>query len=106
MGYKFDNLDDVSVQSRAFLDAGRGILRITLLFGSAAIALALVIAPLADRGSKSVVDYAASRSIDTMSTGSIKKAGPSEYTVRRSVTQKSPNAVCILNSDGTKSGDC
>lgn len=106
MGYKFDNLDEAAAQTRTFLGAGTGILRITLLFGSAAIALALVVAPLADRKSKSVVDYASSRSIDTMSTGSIKKAVPSEYTIRRSVLQKSPDSVCILNSNGTKSGDC
>jgi hypothetical protein len=102
MGYKFDNLDEAAAQTRTFLGAGTGILRITLLFGS----LALVVAPLADRKSKSVVDYASSRSIDTMSTGSIKKAAPSEYTIRRSILQKSPDSVCILNSNGSKSGDC
>jgi hypothetical protein len=106
MGYKFDNLDEASAQTRTFLGAGTGVLRLTLLFGSAAIALALVVAPLADRKSKSVVDYASSRSIDEMSTGSIKKAAPSEYTIRRSVLQKSPASVCIINSDGSKSGDC
>ena len=33
--------------------AGMGILRITLLFGSAAVALALIIAPIADSQTRS-----------------------------------------------------
>lgn len=106
MGRKNDYLEDDLLQSGAFSGAAGGILRITLLFGSAAVALALIIAPLADRGTKAVVDYSTSRSIDEMAVGSIKKADPTSYTVRRSVLQSSPTAVCILNSDGSKTGDC
>jgi hypothetical protein len=109
MGRKNDYLDDDLLQPSALSGAAGGILRITLLFGSAAVALALVIAPLADRGSQAVVDYSTSRSIDEIQTGSIKKADPvttSTYTIRRSVLQPSPSAVCIIASDGTRSGDC
>ena len=56
MGRKNDYLDDELLQPSALSGAAGGILRITLLFGSAAVALALIIAPLADRGSQAVVD--------------------------------------------------
>ncbi|MBZ9656339.1 hypothetical protein [Phyllobacterium lublinensis] len=108
MGRNNDYRDDGLSLSRTLAGAGMGLLRITLLFGSAAIALALIIAPLADRGTQAVVDYSAGRSLDEMATGSIRKAdpAPSIYTERRSVLQRAPNAVCILHSDGTKTGDC
>ncbi len=108
MGRNNDYRDGELSLARTLAGAGMGLLRITLLFGSAAIALALIIAPLADRGSQAVVDYSTGRSIDEMATGSIQKAAPapSTYTVRRSVLQRSPNAVCIINSDGSKTGDC
>ena len=106
MARKDDYRDDDQRLSGTLLNAGTGLLRITLLFGSAAIALALIIAPLADRGSQAVVDYSRGRSIDEMATGSIKKADPTTYTVRRSILQRSPDSACILRSDGSTSGDC
>jgi hypothetical protein len=106
MGRKNDYLDDDQLQPGLFAGAAGGILRVTLLFGSAAVALALIIAPLADRGTQAVVDYSTGRSIDEMQTGSIKKVIPSTYTVRRSVLQSAPTAICVLNSDGSKTGDC
>ncbi len=109
MGRKNDYRDDELLQPSALSGAAGGILRITLLFGSAAVALALIIAPLADRGSQAVVDYSTSRSIDEIQTGSVKKADPvtpSTHTIRRSVLQRSPSAVCIIESDGTRTGDC
>ncbi|MEI4484489.1 MULTISPECIES: hypothetical protein [unclassified Phyllobacterium] len=98
--------DDLMMRTGGLSGAAGGILRITLLFGSAAVALALIIAPLANRSSQAVVDYSAGRSLDEIQTGSIKKADPSTYTIRRSVLQSTPNSVCILKSDGTKTGDC
>ncbi|SFI83521.1 hypothetical protein SAMN04515648_1947 [Phyllobacterium sp. CL33Tsu] len=108
MARKEDYREDEPRLSGTLMNAGTGLLRITLLFGSAAIALALIIAPLADRGSQSVVDYSAGRSLDEMATGSIRKDDPSTktYTIHRSVLQRSPNAVCIIKSDGSQSGDC
>jgi hypothetical protein len=85
-------------------DAGMGLLRLTLLFGSAAVALALIAAPLLDSGSRQ--DYARDNGpfgLDMTSTGSI---GRGTYTVRRSVLQPSPDAVCIIRADGKRSGDC
>jgi hypothetical protein len=84
-------------------DAGVGALRIALLFGSAAVAMALLIVPLLDRESGFFADGSAA-GIDVMSTSSIGAGG--SYTIRRSVLQDSPNSVCIIRSNGTRSGDC
>jgi hypothetical protein len=85
-------------------DAGMGILRITLLFGSAAVALALIAAPLLDTGSRPQHARDGFAGIDTMSTGSIGR--PGTYTIRRSVLQSSPDAVCVIRENGRRSGDC
>lgn len=83
-------------------NAGMGLLRITLLFGSAAIALALFATPyLADQSRQQIAGSRYS-GLDLMSTGSI---GAKTYTVRRSILQTSPGAVCIIR-DGVQSGDC
>jgi hypothetical protein len=77
-----------------------GALRITLLFGAAAVALALIAAPLLESRS----GFAGSGGLDMTSTGSI--GGTTSYTIRRSVLQSSPDAVCIIRADGSRSGDC
>jgi hypothetical protein len=85
-------------------DAGMGLLRVTLLFGSAAVALALLATPLLERGTRQ--EFAVNTfpaGLDMTSTGSI---GRSVYTVRRSVLQASPDAVCIISASGRRSGDC
>jgi len=90
---------------RSFRAAGIGVLRLALLFGSAAVALTLIAVPLLDRNSR--LDYARDNSpfgLDMTSTGSIGRGGT--YTVRRSVLQPSPDAVCIIRADGRRSGDC
>jgi hypothetical protein len=83
-------------------DAGMGILRITLLFGSAAVALALIAAPLLDSQTRSARDGLAG--IDTMSTSSI--GHRDTYTLRRSVLQPLPSSICVIRSDGSRSGEC
>jgi len=102
----FDNDWDSGRGERSKLElAGIGALRVTLLFGSAAVALALVLAPMLDN---QVQDYLARTDgpgIDTMATGTI-GAKPRTYTIRKSVLQTSPNSVCILRANGTRSGDC
>ena len=85
--------------------AGMGALRITLLFGSAAVALALIIAPIADNSTRArFVDNGYPANIDRVTTGSV----PTKrfYTVRRSVLQKSPTSVCIIRENGRRDGDC
>ena len=81
--------------------AGTSMLRAALLFGSAAVALALILAPMADKYSKARTVGA--NGLDFISTGSV---GQREaYTIRRSVLQ-APGAVCIIESTGRRSGDC
>lgn len=85
-------------------EAGMGMLRITLLFGSAAVALALFAAPLLERGGHQEFARGTLPSgLDMTSTGSI---GRNVYTVRRSVLQPSPDSVCIIGANGQRSGDC
>jgi hypothetical protein len=94
-----DEWDAIRGRKRPLLGAaGIGMLRISLLFGSGAAALALILAPLADRYSRLEAG-----DIDYTTTGSIGERGA--YTIRRSVLQKA-DAVCIIRSDGRRSGDC
>lgn len=86
------------------LIGGFGSLRVALLFGSAAIALALLIVPFAEQRSGRQFARDAD-GLDTISTGSIPRSG-SNYTIRRSVLQSNPNAVCIIRPNGARSGDC
>ncbi|HEV7318189.1 MAG TPA: hypothetical protein VGO04_06190 [Ensifer sp.] len=92
--------DLVTSQSRR-----TGVLNLSLLFGTAVIALTLILTPmLSSRTDKRImantpVDY------DNISTGSIPSSGTTKrYTVRRSVLQEMPGAVCIIDADGRKSG--
>ncbi|ANK73570.1 hypothetical protein ACI2KT_15135 [Ensifer adhaerens] len=82
-----------------------GVLNLSLLFGTAVIALTLILTPmLSSKTDKRImantpVDY------DNISTGSIPSKGTTKrYTVRRSVLQEMPGAVCIIDADGRKSG--
>lgn len=85
---------------------GVGILRITLLFGSAAVALALILAPIADSQTRDyAVENGAAFGLDDISTGSINKTS-NVYTIHRSVLQSSPDAICVIRRDGTRQGDC
>ncbi|RVD51394.1 hypothetical protein EN851_13730 [Mesorhizobium sp. M8A.F.Ca.ET.208.01.1.1] len=85
-------------------DAGMGVLRIALLFGSAAVALALIATPFLDSQTRSQTARDGFPGLDMTATGSISHR--STYTVRRSVLQAEPGAVCIIRSDGKSSGDC
>lgn len=91
-------------RSRA-VHAGMGLLRVTLLFGSAAVALALIVVPLLDNGGGRQGHGRDGNpfGLDMTSTGSI---GGGSYTVRRSVLQPFPGSVCIIRADGRRSGDC
>jgi hypothetical protein len=85
--------------------AGVGILRITLLFGSAAVALALIIAPFADSQTRAYTDNDREPyGLDSIATGSIGRPGKI-YTIHKSVLQSSPDAICIIRN-GQRTGDC
>lgn len=89
--------------SRSVGKAGMGVLRIALLFGSAAIALALFATPYLTDNSRQIAVGTGFGGLDLMSTGSV---GSSTYTIRRSVLQTSPDAVCIILDSGVRRGDC
>ncbi|MCO5073236.1 MAG: hypothetical protein M9944_18735 [Rhizobiaceae bacterium] len=79
--------------------------RVALLFGTFAIALALFATSyLADRPHYLFAQQVEPLELDMMSTGSIVK--PKSYTIRKSVLQKSPGADCIIQADGSHAGDC
>jgi hypothetical protein len=83
-----------------------GSLRFALMFGAAAIALALFVTPFAERQAQALM-AGAPVGLDTMSTGSIRPAGNGgSYTIRRSVLQSSPQSVCIIRQNGSRTGDC
>lgn len=91
--------DLVTSQSRR-----TGVLNLSLLFGTAVIALTLILTPmLSSKTDRRIM--ANTPEYDNISTGSIPSNGTTKrYTVRRSVLQEMPGAVCIIDADGRKSG--
>ncbi len=87
--------------------AGMGILRITLLFGSAAIAITLFLVPMAEEHTRVRVSQAGVPSgLDFMATGTVGQRQGGSYVIRRSVLQDSPHSVCIIRPNGERNGDC
>lgn len=84
--------------------ASAGILRVALLFGFAAIALALIATPYLEGKTRMQVGQVRFGGLDYTSTGSIGRG--SSYTLRRSVLQKSPQSVCVISENGARSGQC
>ena len=92
-------------RSDALEETGYGALRLTLLFGSAAVAFALFLVPIMSRSSDSVFGTRFSgQTLDTMTTASVPGSGA--YVIRRSVLQQSPQSVCVIRQDGRQTGDC
>lgn len=82
---------------------GLSTIHLALAFGSLAVALGLIIAPIAE---ERVMRQAGTAGIDMTSTGSVGNRGKGVYTVRRSVLQSTPNAICIIHANGVHTGDC
>lgn len=81
-----------------------GALNIALLFGTAAVALSLILTPMLSEKAKSDV-LASAPDIDTISTGSIPQTeNGKRYTIRRSVLQQEPGSVCIVQGYGADNG--
>jgi hypothetical protein len=76
-----------------------GVLNMALLFGTAAIALSLILTPmLAGSGGNKSLAYTVD-DFDNITTGSIGRSdGTRRYTIRRSVLQETPGSVCIVES--------
>ena len=87
--------------------AGMGALRVALLFGSAAVALALILTPVVENHTqRALYSPYPGGGLDIMATGTVGQRQGSGYVVRRSVLQSSPGSVCIIRQNGVKSGDC
>ncbi|MGB6116918.1 MAG: hypothetical protein WBF87_01735 [Mesorhizobium sp.] len=93
---------DEQVSQSVFGIAGMGALRFALLFGSAAVALTLILAPIAENQTRKLA--ISGGGVDRMSTGSVPTG--SSYTLRRSVLQETPSAICIIHDDGRRTGNC
>jgi len=110
MAFREDWETDRHDRGNILSGAGMGMLRVALLFGSAAVALALIATPFiesqADRLAYSAYSSGYPAGVDMMATGTIGQRSSGTYTVRRSVLQPSPNSVCIIRSNGMRTGDC
>jgi hypothetical protein len=80
-----------------------GAIRIALLFGSAAVAIALLLAPVLDRQVR-VARLGSMPGLDRMTTGSVPNGRI--YTLHRSVLQDTPSSVCVIHFNGVRTGDC
>ncbi|MBN9066146.1 MAG: hypothetical protein BGN87_10615 [Rhizobiales bacterium 65-79] len=80
-----------------------GAIRIALLFGSTAIAIALLLAPVLDRETR-VAGVNALPGIDRMVTGTVPTG--KIYTLHRSILQDTPSSVCVIHFNGVRTGDC
>lgn len=92
-----DFWDAVRTNERKELKSRKtGVLNMALLFGTAAIALSLILTPMLSGGqSNKSIAYTADE-FDNISTGSIGEPGAKRYTIRRSVLQETPGSVCII----------
>jgi hypothetical protein len=96
-----------AVQEKDYTPAGdtrTGALNLALLFGTAVIALALVLTPVLSAKTDKRLIANVPDEFDMISTGSIPTDGAKRYTVRRSVLQEMPGAVCIVNGTGQGNG--
>ncbi|WP_419906654.1 hypothetical protein [Hoeflea sp.] len=80
------------------------VLRLATLFGSAAMAFALIIPPMIDGQDGDWQLLSNGQGIDYTTTATVRRKR--EYTVHRSVLQDQPDAVCIIDTFGRRTGDC
>ena len=95
---------------------GMGAVRVALLFGSAAVGLALILTPLVEGQVERMAYSSYSSRLDPMATGAITRGAGAQsfgdqrsgsaYIVRRSVLQPMPASVCVIRSNGMRTGDC
>lgn len=104
----------VRSRQRPTYRSGRtGALNVALLFGTAAIALSLIVTPmLAKRGEQDRMAHV-QQDFDMISTGSIGSINRNadnaieknkHYTIRRSVLQDTPGSVCIVQGYSSETG--
>lgn len=96
-----------AVQDKELTPAGTtrtGMLNLALLFGTAAIALALVLTPMLSSRTDTRMMANMREDLDMISTGSVPQGQVKRYTIRRSVLQEMPGTVCIINGTAYSSG--
>ncbi len=91
-------------QREAGVMQGWSPIHVALMFGAAAVAMALVLTPVFDRGTEGYL--ASADNVDRMTTGSTARRGTQVYTIRKSVLQPSPDSVCVIRSNGVRHGEC
>lgn len=83
-----------------------GPIRVALLFGTMAVAMALFLPPMVSGAAdERKSTYLANLGVDEITTGSIGTTGPRRYIIRRSILQD-PGEACVLYDDGRTFGDC
>lgn len=90
-------------------NAGSGALRLSFLFGSAAIALTIILTPMAEKQvARSTVSQSGIDQIATGSTPMLRRMQPASknYVIRRSVLQSDKSDICIIGADGVRTGSC
>lgn len=101
-------------RDEAEMSSATGALRVALMFGAGAVALALLLTPLIEDQADRMMLAASPAGLDMTVTGTVggqrmpalgRRDGDS-YVVRRSVLQPSPNSVCIIRGNGMRTGDC
>jgi hypothetical protein len=94
-----------SGMSDTLVEARSGLFRATLLFGSIAVALAMIVVPTADHQAKRVAAER-TRELDPITTGSSGTSDRKTYVARRSVLSDPSKGPCLLFPDGTQRGAC
>ncbi|BDA86106.1 hypothetical protein Sa4125_36480 [Aureimonas sp. SA4125] len=91
--------------SDTLVEARGGLFRATLLFGSIAVALAMIVVPTADHQAKLVAAERV-KTLDTVTTGSSVRSDKKHYVSRLSVLTDPDKGPCLLFPDGTQRGAC
>lgn len=102
--------DDYSdlLSKRNFLkrfDFSGNALRMCLLFGGFAIALALFAAPYLDENGTRIARSLTTPQLDYTTTASVPSRNQT-YVIRRSVLRPSPTAECMIRPNGVRVGAC
>ncbi len=82
-----------------------GALRLALLFGSAAVAFAVILTPILNGTSRKMQESAGINQVDPVVTGSTKR-NPAAYRVSRSVLHDNLHEPCVIYADGRTRGNC
>ena len=86
--------------------ATAGALKAALVFAAVVVAVAVLVTPLLASREERMQEANGRFGVDRMATGSIPTTLERTYTVRRSITQPMPDALCIIDANGNHRGAC